>query len=73
MAIILNYKKGKKMGEEIERKKKKEEREGNRSERSNKSMDLKDYEFLLEKASAASIHSFMNTPARFSNLPSAST
>lgn len=72
MAIILNYKKGKKMGEEIERKKK-EEREGNRSERSNKSMDLKDYEFLLEKASAASIHSFMNTPARFSNLPSAST
>lgn len=72
MAIILNYKKGKKMGEEIERKKKRK-REGNRSERSNKSMDLKDYEFLLEKASAASIHSFMNTPARFSNLPSAST
>lgn len=44
------------MGEEIE--KGKEERDGNRGERSNKSMDLKDYELLLEKASRhPSIHS----------------
>lgn len=38
------------------------------NERSNKSMDLKDYEFLRKDRG---IHSFMNPPARFSNSPPA--
>lgn len=57
MAIILNYKKGKKIGEEIEKKEREREKERNRSERSNKSMDLKDYELSSRESIVASIHS----------------